>query len=166
MEIIGVWILILFLLIGFIGVFFGIFGTFIILLSTIIYAISTGFEIISIKFLLLLLFLYLLGEILEYVMVIIGAKKFGASTKAAVGAVIGGIVGAVLGTMGTAGIGLIPSTFLGLFLGAFLVEYFTQRDLVKSLKAGAGGVFGRVGAVACKVVIALVMIALILQRLF
>ena len=166
MELAGIWILILFLILGFIGVFFGIFGTFIILASTIVYAISDKFQSINLNFLILLLILYLLGETLEYVMIIIGAKKFGASNKAVVGAVVGGIAGAILGTIGTAGIGLIPATFLGIFLGAFLVEYLIQRDLVKSLKAGAGGVFGRVGAVACKVVIALIMIVLILQRLF
>ena len=165
METAGIWILLLFLGIGFVGVFLGIFGTLIILLSTFVYAIATGFEAITIKFVLLLLFLYLLGEILEYVMVIIGAKKFGASNKAAVGAVIGGIVGAIFGTF-IAGIGLIPATFLGLFLGAFLVEYLFQRDLVKSLKAGAGGIFGRIGAIASKVIIALIMIFLILKRLF
>ena len=165
MELLGIWILILFLLIGFIGVFFGIFGTFIILASTAVYALATQLGVIGIKFLLLILILYLLGEVLEYAMVIIGAKKFGASNKAVAGAVVGGILGAALGTL-SLGIGLIPATFLGLFLGAFLVEYLSQGDLVKSLKAGAGGVFGRVGAVLCKVIIAVIMIILILQKLF
>lgn len=166
MELVGIWILLLFLFIGFIGVFFGIFGTLIILISTAVYSAGTKFETVSLKFLLLLLFLYLLGEVLEYVMVIIGAKKFGASNKAIAGAIVGGIIGGIIGAMGTAGIGLIPATFLGLFLGAFLVEYLIQRDLIKSLKAGAGGIFGRVGAVMSKVAIAIIMIVLILQKLF
>ena len=155
----------MFLLFGFIGIFFGIFGTFIILSSIAVYAALGNFSLIGIKFLLLLLTLYLFGEVLEYIMVIIGAKKFGASNKAVVGAVVGGIVGAALGVT-TGGIGVIAATFLGLFLGAFLVEYLIQRDLVKSLKAGAGGVFGRIGAVVSKAIIALIMIVLILGKLF
>ena len=55
MELIGIWILVLFLLIGFIGVFFGIFGTLIILVSAIIYAIGDKFHALTLNFIILLL---------------------------------------------------------------------------------------------------------------
>ena len=156
MEILALVILIALSLIGFAAIFFTTFGTLCILIGAITYALLTGFSVVSIKTVLVILALYLCGEVLEYVSVIIGAKKFGASNKAVIGAVIGGIIGAVLGA-GFLGIGIILGTFLGIFLGAFFVEFIIQKDLVKSLKAGAGGILGRLGSIVAKVIIAIAM---------
>jgi len=124
----------------------------------------TGMEVVSIKYLILLLTLYLCGEVLEYVFIIVGAKKFGASNAAVVGAIIGGLLGAIFG-VAFLGIGVILGTFLGIFLGAFLVELFIQKDLVKSLKAGTGGVLGRLGSIVAKLVIAIAMFTIILSQM-
>lgn len=164
MEILALVILILFSLIGFAAIFFTTFGTLIILAGSILYALLTGFSIISLKTLLVLLTLYVCGEVFEYLFIIIGAKKFGASNSAVVGAVIGGIAGAVLG-VGFFGIGIVLGTFLGIFLGAFLVELILQRDLIKSLKAGTGGVLGRIGSIIAKVIIAVIMFAIIASKI-
>jgi len=156
MEVLALVVLIIFSLIGFAAIFFTTFGTLIILIGTALYAFLTGFSIVGLQTLLILLTLYLCGEVLEYVFIILGAKKFGASNAAAIGAVIGGIIGAVAGAA-FFGIGLILGTFLGIFLGAFLVEMLLQKNLVKSLKAGAGSVIGRIGSIVVKVAIAVVM---------
>ncbi|MBT9146957.1 DUF456 domain-containing protein [candidate division NPL-UPA2 bacterium Unc8] len=160
MEVVALIILIIFSLAGFAGIFFTPIGTFIILAGSIIYAILTGFDIITVRHLIILLLLCLCGEVLEYVMVVISTKKFGGSNKAALGALIGGVIGAMLGTA-FLGIGIILGTFLGIFLGIFLSEIITKRDLVKSLKAGAGGIIGRFGAIAAKVVVAIIMLIII-----
>ena len=164
MEILALSILIIFSLIGFAAIFFTTFGTLIILIGAVLYAFLTGFTIIGLKALLVLLTLYLCGEVLEYVFIILGAKKFGASNAAAIGAVIGGIAGAIGGAM-FFGIGLILGAFLGIFLGAFLVELIIQKDLIKSLKSGAGSVLGRVGSIIAKVAIAAIMFAIIIFRI-
>ncbi len=156
MEIAGIFILALFSIIGFAAIFFTTFGTLIILLGGILYAIMTGLLALGIEELILLLILYLCGEVVEYLFVIIGAKRFGASNAATAGAVIGGIVGAIVG-VGFLGIGLILGTFLGIFAGAFLVELLLHRDLVRSLKAGTGGVIGRIGSIVFKIFIAIAM---------
>lgn len=158
MEILALTILVLFTLVGFIAIFFTTFGTFIILMGSLLYAFITEFSVMSPKILLILLILYLFGEVLEYVFIILGAKKFGASNAAIVGAIIGGIVGAIAG-VAFLGIGLFLGTLLGLFLGAFLVEFVIQKDLIRSLKAGAGSVLGRVGSLFAKVLIAIAMFA-------
>ena len=162
MEILAITILIIFSLVGFAAIFFTTFGTLIIFIGAILYAFLTEFAQLSSTKLLILLGLYLCGEVMEYVFVIFGAKKFGASNKAAIGALIGGIVGAIIG-VGFFGVGVILGTFLGIFFGAFIVEYFIQRDLVKSLKAGSGGIVGRIGSIAAKVVIATVMLTIIIS---
>jgi uncharacterized protein YqgC (DUF456 family) len=164
MEILALVMLIIFSLVGFAAIFFTTFGTLIILLGSVFYALLTDFASIGPRTLVILFTLYLLGEMLEYVFIIIGGKKFGASNRAVAGAIVGGILGAIFGA-GLLGVGLILGTFLGIFLGAFLVELFVQRDLIKSLKSGAGSVLGRVGSIAAKVAIAIVMLVIMTSRI-
>ena len=164
MEAVALSILIIASLVGFAAIFFTTFGTLIMLLGAIFFSLLTGFTILSLKSLLLLLLLYLCGEVSEYLFIIIGTKKFGASNRAVFGALLGGIFGAVAGVY-FLGIGLVFGTFLGIFLGAFLIEYTIHQDLVKSLKAGTGGILGRLGAVAVKVVIALIMLTVVIRGL-
>ena len=159
MEIVALTLLLILSVIGFVAIFFTTFGTLIIFSGSVLYAVMTNFSVIGVKLLLILGVLYLLGEAFEYIFVIIGAKKFGASNAAIVGAIIGGILGAILG-VGFLGVGLILGTFIGIFLGAFLVEWFIHKDLKKSLKAGAGSILGRVGSVAAKVFLAIIMFVL------
>jgi uncharacterized protein YqgC (DUF456 family) len=163
MELLALIILIISILTGIVAIFFTTFGTLIIMIGSLIYAALTNFDILTVKHLILLFTFYLCGEVLEYVFIIIGAKKFGASNAAVVGALIGGIFGAIAGTA-ILGIGLILGVFLGIFLGAFLVELIIHKDLVKSLKAGAGGVLGRVGSIITKLLIAIAMLFIIGSR--
>lgn len=164
MEFLALFILIISVIVGIIAVFFTTFGTMIVFAGCLVYAAMTGFSVLTLKTIVILFLLYALGEILEYVFIIAGAKKLGASNWAVFGAIAGGIIGAVLGA-GVFGIGLIFGTFLGIFLGAFFVELFVQKDLIKSLKAGTGGVIGRVGSIAAKLVIVLIMLAIIVTRI-
>ncbi len=164
MEALALSILVIFSIVGFAAIFFTTFGTLIILIGSVLYALLTEFTVIGIKTLVILVLLYLFGESLEYVFIILGAKKFGASNRAVAGAIVGGILGAILG-VGFLGVGLIVGTFLGIFLGAFLVELVVQRDVIKSLKSGAGSVLGRVGSIVAKVVIAIIMLAIISSKI-
>lgn len=164
MEIFALAMLLLFSVVGFAAIFFTTFGTFIIILGALIYSFMTGWAVLDLKILAILLTLYFCGEVLEYLFVIVGAKRFGASNAATAGAIIGGIVGALAG-VALLGVGIVIGTFLGIFLGAFLVEYTIHKDLLKSLKAGAGGVIGRLGSIAAKVVLAAIMFFIIVSRI-
>ncbi|MFH1655038.1 MAG: DUF456 domain-containing protein [Candidatus Omnitrophota bacterium] len=163
MEIAALSLLIFFSLLGFAAIFFTTFGTLLILIGSILYAFMTGFEVINFQALIVLCVLYLCGEALEYVFIIAGAKKLGASNWAVAGALIGGILGATIGTL-FFGVGIILGTFLGIFLGAFLVEMIVHKDMVKSLKAATGGVLGRVFSIGAKIVIAVLMFAVIIYN--
>jgi hypothetical protein len=164
MEILALIILVVFSLVGFAAIFFTTFGTLIILIGSVLYATLTGFTILSVRHIVILLILYLCGEIVEYISIIIGAKKLGASNAAVVSGFIGGIIGAILGAS-FLGIGLILGTLFGIFLGIFLVELLIQKDLVKSLKSASGGVLGRIGSILAKVLIALIMFVIIAFRI-
>ena len=98
MEILALTILIIASIAGFAAIFFTTFGTLIIFLGSLGYALMTNFMVIGFKPLVILFTLYLVGEVLEYVFIIFGAKKFGASNAAVIGALVGGIIGAIIGT--------------------------------------------------------------------
>ncbi len=164
MEGLALAILIIFSVIGFAAIFFTTFGTLIIFAGSVFYCVLTKFCVIDIKMLIVLLVLYLCGEVSEYIFIVFGAKKFGASNAAVAGAFIGGILGAVLGA-GFFGLGLIPGTFLGIFAGAFLVELWVKKNFRKSFKSGTGGMLGRIGSIVCKVVIAVVMLIIMAHRI-
>ncbi|MGD2279361.1 MAG: DUF456 domain-containing protein [Candidatus Omnitrophota bacterium] len=164
MKIFALTILILFSLTGFVALFFTTFGTLIILIGAVIFALITKLSILTLKTLVILFILYLFGEVLEYVFIISGAKKLGASNAAIAGALVGGIVGAAAGAAAF-GVGIFAGAILGIFLGAFLVELFVQKDLVRSLKAGTGGVLGRIGSIATKVIISGVMFYIMFSRI-
>jgi hypothetical protein len=61
-----------------------------------------------------------LTYVVEVVASVLGVKKYGGSSRAMVGAVIGGIVGLFFG---------IPGILLGPFLGAVAGELSLQRSL-------------------------------------
>ena len=81
----------------------------------------------------------------------LGAKKFGASGRAMIGASIGAVVGIFFG---------IPGILIGPFAGAVLGELSVQRNLIAAGKAGVGTTIGLVLGVAAKIAIAISMIGL------
>jgi len=139
-------------------------GTLLIFLGALFIGLVTNFESISVVTLIVLLCLFLLGEILEYLLVLWGARSFGSSKKAAWGALLGGIFGGVLGIV-LGGVLIFIFIFLGIFLGGFLVELSNRKTVKQAIAAGTGGIFGRLGAVASKVMITVAMIGIVLFRL-
>src|SRR3972149_4017462 len=71
--------------------------------------------------------LAIVGEVLEYGLGILGAKKRGATKGAIIASIIGGIAGAIIGAPFLFGIGSIIGAFLGAFAGAFLLEYLQGK---------------------------------------
>lgn len=161
MELFALILLILFILAGFITVFFAAFDTLIVLIGAVLYASLTRFAIVSFKTIMIMVILYISGELLEYICVTVGIKKFGASNKAVIGAIIGGMLGAAAG-LAIAGIGTVVGLFTGIFLGAFMMELVSKKDLIKAVKAGTGGVIGRLSLIAVKIVLICVMASVIL----
>lgn len=139
-------------------------GTLLIFIGAFFIGWVTDFQIINIAVLTILLSLFVLGELLEYLLVLWGAEKFGASKKAAWGALIGGILGGFIGLF-LGAVGVFPMILLGIFLGGFLVELENRKDVKQALKSGAGGIFGRFGAVLTKVFITLVMITIVVYNI-
>jgi uncharacterized protein YqgC (DUF456 family) len=88
----------------------------------------------------------------------LGAKKFGASRRAMVGAAVGGFAGIWLG---------LPGIILGPFVGAVAAELSQKRPLKEAGRAGFGTMLGLAIGTAAKFALAFTMIGLfLLDRFF
>ena len=81
----------------------------------------------------------------------LGAKKFGASKQAMIGAAIGALVGIFFG---------IAGILLGPFIGALIGELTQQRELRKAGLSGVGATIGFLLGAVAKLAIAFAMIGL------
>lgn len=165
LSIAGFAILLICSIAGTAAIFFTTFGTFIILSGVILFALFTDFYYLGFRELIYLFMLYILGELMEYLFIVLGAKRMGASNAAIAGAIIGGIVGAGMGTL-FLGVGIFIGTLSGIFAGALLVEMLVRKDLGGSVSAAFGAVAGRLGAVLAKVIIALIMFVIVYNSIF
>ncbi|HZA53340.1 MAG TPA: DUF456 domain-containing protein [Candidatus Udaeobacter sp.] len=86
-----------------------------------------------------------------------GAKKFGASKRAIIGAVVGAVVGVFLG---------FPGVLFGPFIGAVIGELLAQQTLQQAARAGLGATIGLILGAAIKIALAFSMIGIFLVARF
>ncbi|HET7825163.1 MAG TPA: DUF456 domain-containing protein [Anaeromyxobacter sp.] len=82
----------------------------------------------------------------------LGAKAFGASRWAVIGASLGLVVGMFLG---------LPGIVLGPAVGAIVLEYARDPSFARAMKAGAGAFLGFVLGTAVKVSLAFAIVGLV-----
>src|ERR687898_1338507 len=122
----GLFLLIAASLVGLLLIPFGLPGLWVILLGIIGYGWATDFRTMSTAFLVLAIGLAVLGEVLESWIGFRFAKRYGGSSRAGWGAVVGGLVGAIVGVPIPI-IGSVIGGFVGAFAGAALFEYSGAR---------------------------------------
>lgn len=93
-----------------------------------------------------------LAQLLDFIAGYYGTKKFGGSTRGAIGAVLGGIIGPFVLTPF---IGLV----IGPVIGAILGEISANKSLRDSGKAGLGTLLGGIASFVIKICIAFSMTA-------
>ena len=94
--------------------------------------------------------------LVDFAAAALGARKFGASPRAMIGAGLGTLLGLFLG---------LPGIIIGPFVGAVIGELTVHRDMAKVGKAGLAAWIGFVVGMAVKVGIAFLMIAIFLSAL-
>ena len=135
---------------------FGLPGLWLIVLAIIGYGWLTDFQTMSAWFLFLVIALALAGELIEAWIGFRFAQRYGGSSRAGWGALVGGLVGAVVGVPIPL-VGSVIGGFLGAFAGAALFEYTRARRSGAATKAGWGAVLGRAAAAAVKMALGVVM---------
>jgi len=165
-EITGLTIFILVLVAGIFSTLLGMPGTVIILIDTILYAICTGFERIGFKILILLLFISILAEALDFALGMVGTTRYGTSKRSIWAGLIGSLIGATIMTPILLGFGTILGSFLGGFAGILIVELIHQGRLKPALRAGNNTIFGWFGGILVKGFLSLVMIVITLTNIY
>ena len=128
-------------------------GTPLIFLGALVHALATDFSPITAGRLLVLAGLTALAYLLEYAGGALGAKTFGGSAWAVVGALVGAVVGLFFGS---------PGLVIGPMLGAVAAELLKSGELRHSLKAGIGALVGLVLGLFARVTLAFAMVGLFL----
>jgi uncharacterized protein YqgC (DUF456 family) len=115
---------------------------------------AEGFQYVGAGTLTILGVLSLLAWSLDWLAGSLGARHFGASRQAIVGAMLGALVGLFFGPLGI---------LVGPFLGAVIGELLARRDLGQAGRAGVGAWLGLLLGVVAKLAISITMIGLFLS---
>ena len=140
---------------------YGLPGNILILFSSFVYGIVTNFVQYSFAFVITLLLIVLLVEFLEYLLIVLTAKKYGASKWGITGSIVGGIGGAISGAFVTPVLGAIIGSIIGVFAGATLLEFFKSYNLREALLSGVGAFLGKIGGLSIKMCGAVTIIIMI-----
>lgn len=151
---------------GLFAVVLGFSGNFILLGFALLVAALGGFEHLSVVSLVVLLALALLGEVVEAVLGMAAARRFGASRWGMIGTFLGGILGAVLGTAWIPLLGSLVGALVGAFAGAFVGELLSGQRTGPSARAGTGAFLGKVTASAFKLGIGILIAVLTLRAAY
>ena len=122
-----------------------------------LYAWSYHFEKISLLTTLIFLGLVVFLGILDYILPIIGAKKYKASKKG----IFGASLGLLLGVMFLGPLGII----LGPFLGTLLGEVYDKKDLLVALKPARATIIGVLISSLAKIVLIFIMTGFVIAAL-
>jgi len=165
---VGTFLFFVLLLACLVTLFFGFPGNVMILAATCLYGYLTSFHEVTGGMLAVLGVLTLSGEGVEYVLGIVGAKRYGSSNRGIVFSMVGGFVGAVMGAPLFFGFGAIVGALAGAFAGAVLVELATYGpgQWRKAVKSGYGNFLGRVGGMITKLAVGTGMIVWVAVRVF
>jgi hypothetical protein len=104
--------------------------------------------------------LALVAEIVEFLSGRWGAQRYGGSSAAGWGALLGGLAGAIIGGIPIPILGSILMSFVGTFAGAVLGEMYALQAVAPDLRVGYGAVLGRVIGVATKLAMGFVILTL------
>jgi uncharacterized protein YqgC (DUF456 family) len=146
--------------------FFGIPGNILLFFNSLIYAFLTNFENISFAFLITLFLVVLLVEFLEYLLIVLSARKYGASKWGITGSIVGGIGGAISGAFVTPVLGAIIGSIIGVFLGATILEYFKSYSFREAFYSGIGAFLGKLGGLSIKTCGAVTMLIMIGYQIY
>ena len=143
---------------GLIGLFLPVLpGAPLIFAGLVIAAWAEDFHYAGLWTVVLLAIITLLTLGVDFWATIFGAKKFGASKRAVIGALIGLGIGIFLG---------FPGIIFGPFIGAVVGELSAQKNLKQATRAGVGATIGLVLGAAIKLALALTMIGVFLTVRF
>ena len=95
-------------------------------------------------------------QAIDFISTVYGAQKMGASRLAIVGSLVGTVVGFFF---------FLPGIILGPFVGAFLGELYSRKDLLQAGKVGIGTWLGLVLGTVAKLALTVIMAGLLIFQI-
>lgn len=130
-------------------------GAPLVFVGVLLYGLITDFSHYTVFFILGQAILALSTFALDYIASVLGVKRFGGSSAAVWGAIIGVFVGVFIGPWGL---------IIGPVSGAVLAEFLTGKKASQAIRSGLGGFVGFLLGTLSKLLIAGIMIAWFLIR--
>ncbi|MEJ2636282.1 MAG: DUF456 domain-containing protein [Calditrichia bacterium] len=146
--------------------FLSIPGNFIVVFDTIWYGLATNFDKFSFSFLLMLLIIAVGVELLEYLIIAFGARRYGASRLGVVAAILGGIGGSISGFFVSPVLGAIIGGFIGVVIGTVSIEMIRGKSFRDAGYAALGAILGKVGGLTVKAIGSVTMVVIVASKLF
>ena len=149
--------------------FYALPGNWLIVISTCFFAWWQWDKgLFSLPTLVIITILAVLGEIIEFLSGMGGAKKAGAGKRGALGAILGAVAGAILGTV------LLPIPFLGTLIGAcagaaagtILLEMKGGKKIEDTVRLGLGAGLGVLYGTGSKLLIGIIICIIVAVAAF
>ena len=127
---------------------------------------SPGNELFNLQFFALLAGLALLGELLEFGLQALKAKKYGSSNSGLWAGVVGAIIGAIMCAPFLLGFGALLGALAGAWLGCYLMEMIRGHGHNKAVQAAMGAMMGRFLGTVCKCAVGGVILVMIARAIW
>lgn len=114
----------------------------------------------------LMIFLAVIGEVIEALMQIRHGRKYGSSSSGTVAGMIGAFAGAIFLAPLFWGLGALIGALLGAWIGCFLMELLRGRPTPEAIEAAFGAMLGRFLGTSAKMGIGALMIVLTARRIW
>ena len=112
---------------------------------------STSANQMDFSFFALLVGLALLGELLEFGLLAVKAKKYGSSNSGLFAGLVGAVLGAIMCAPFLFGLGALLGALAGAWLGCYLMELLVRGGgHAKAVQAAMGALVGRFLGTVCK----------------
>ncbi|MDQ5981817.1 MAG: uncharacterized protein QG570_575 [Patescibacteria group bacterium] len=122
-------------------------GIFLVLLGLVLYGLFEEGVIVPNFVYITFAVVTVISLFIDNLAILLGAKKYGATSRGIGAAIIGGLIGFIL---------FFPiGAIIGAFLGVFISELLDKKDLDKALKASLGTIIGYISGIALKFLITL-----------
>jgi uncharacterized protein YqgC (DUF456 family) len=115
----------------------------------------------------LLVGLALLGEVLDFALLALKAKKYGSSNTGLFAGLVGAIIGAIMCAPFLFGLGALPGALAGAWLGCYLAELLVRGGKhAQAVQAATGALIGRFLGTVCKCGIGAVILSCIARAIW
>ena len=120
----------------------------------------------SFGFFALLVGLALLGELLEFGLLALKAKKYGSSNSGLFAGLVGAILGAIMCAPFLFGLGALLGALAGAWLGCYLMELLRGGGHTQAVQAAMGAFVGRFLGTVCKCGIGVIIMTCIARAIW